>query len=136
MKFAILILAAAAVRTNIRPAVETARAAARRIPASTATIRAGTTTLPDTQSEVEGARHGAPAGSLRSRPDPCRAPSRPPTLSCCSTARTFPLGARRPGRPNPGPKWKVENGYIEIVPKTGRLITKESSAIASSASNG
>ena len=23
------------------------------------------------------------------------------------------------------PKWKVENGYLEIVPKTGRLITKE-----------
>jgi hypothetical protein len=23
------------------------------------------------------------------------------------------------------PKWKVENGYIEIVPRTGRLITKE-----------
>jgi len=23
------------------------------------------------------------------------------------------------------PKWKVENGYIEIVPKTGRLVTKE-----------
>ena len=23
------------------------------------------------------------------------------------------------------PKWKVENGYIEIVPKTGKLITKE-----------
>ncbi len=22
-------------------------------------------------------------------------------------------------------KWKVENGYIEIVPRTGRLITKE-----------
>ncbi|NWF85020.1 MAG: DUF1080 domain-containing protein [Bryobacteraceae bacterium] len=25
-----------------------------------------------------------------------------------------------------GPKWKVENGYIEIVPKTGRLRTKQS----------
>lgn len=23
------------------------------------------------------------------------------------------------------PKWKVENGYIEIVPRTGRLVTKE-----------
>lgn len=23
------------------------------------------------------------------------------------------------------PKWKVENGYIEIVPRTGRLLTKE-----------
>src|ERR1700722_19521728 len=23
------------------------------------------------------------------------------------------------------PKWKVENGYIEIVPRTGKLITKE-----------
>jgi hypothetical protein len=23
------------------------------------------------------------------------------------------------------PKWKVENGYIEIVPKTGRLLTKQ-----------
>lgn len=24
------------------------------------------------------------------------------------------------------PKWKVENGYIEILPRTGRLVTKES----------
>jgi hypothetical protein len=24
------------------------------------------------------------------------------------------------------PKWKVENGYIEIVPRTGKLVTKES----------
>jgi hypothetical protein len=24
------------------------------------------------------------------------------------------------------PKWKVENGYIEIVPRTGRLLTKQS----------
>lgn len=24
------------------------------------------------------------------------------------------------------PKWKVENGYIEIVPRTGRLVTKQS----------
>jgi hypothetical protein len=23
------------------------------------------------------------------------------------------------------PQWKVENGYIEIVPKTGKLITKD-----------
>src|SRR5438128_2091125 len=23
------------------------------------------------------------------------------------------------------PKWKVENGYMEIVPRTGRLVTKE-----------
>src|SRR6185369_8630800 len=24
------------------------------------------------------------------------------------------------------PKWKVENGYIEIVPRTGKLVTKQS----------
>src|SRR5580658_8911977 len=24
------------------------------------------------------------------------------------------------------PKWKVNNGYIEIVPKTGKLVTKQS----------
>lgn len=30
----------------------------------------------------------------------------------------------RGGQPQE-PKWKVENGYIEIVPRTGRLITRE-----------
>jgi hypothetical protein len=30
----------------------------------------------------------------------------------------------RGGEPQ-DPKWKVENGYIEIVPRTGRLVTKE-----------
>ncbi len=30
----------------------------------------------------------------------------------------------RGGAPQ-APRWKVENGYIEIVPKTGRLMTKE-----------
>ncbi|MCX6627789.1 MAG: DUF1080 domain-containing protein, partial [Candidatus Solibacter sp.] len=30
----------------------------------------------------------------------------------------------RGGQPQ-APKWKVENGYLEIVPRTGRLLTKE-----------
>src|SRR5260370_27021818 len=30
----------------------------------------------------------------------------------------------RGGQPQE-PKWKVENGYLEIVPRTGRLVTKE-----------
>jgi hypothetical protein len=32
------------------------------------------------------------------------------------------------GRSGPAqePKWKVENGYLEIVPRTGRLVTKQS----------
>lgn len=30
----------------------------------------------------------------------------------------------RGGQPQE-PKWKVENGYVEIVPRTGRLVTKE-----------
>jgi hypothetical protein len=30
----------------------------------------------------------------------------------------------REGQPQE-PKWKVENGYMEIVPRTGRLVTKE-----------
>jgi hypothetical protein len=30
----------------------------------------------------------------------------------------------RDGKPQ-DPKWKVENGYIEIVPRTGKLITRE-----------
>ena len=41
----------------------------------------------------------------------------------------------RGGQPQE-PKWKVENGYLEIVPRTGQLVTKESSAIASSTSSG
>jgi hypothetical protein len=31
----------------------------------------------------------------------------------------------RGGGPTQEPKWKVENGYLEIVPRTGKLITKE-----------
>jgi hypothetical protein len=38
-------------------------------------------------------------------------------------------GAARPQPAPPAepqePKWKVENGYLEIVPRTGRLVTKE-----------
>ena len=30
----------------------------------------------------------------------------------------------RDGKTQP-PRWKVENGYIEIVPRTGKLVTKE-----------
>ena len=33
-------------------------------------------------------------------------------------------GQARGGAPQES-KWKVENGYIEIVPRTGRLVTKE-----------
>jgi hypothetical protein len=39
-----------------------------------------------------------------------------------------PAGGQ-PGPPQMGtpqePKWKVENGYFEVVPRTGRLVTKE-----------
>ncbi len=34
------------------------------------------------------------------------------------------MQSARGGQPQE-PKWKVENGYIEIVPRTGKLITKE-----------
>ncbi|MCC7173553.1 MAG: DUF1080 domain-containing protein [Bryobacterales bacterium] len=34
------------------------------------------------------------------------------------------ISEARGGKPQ-APKWKVENGYVEIVPKTGRLVTKE-----------
>jgi hypothetical protein len=32
--------------------------------------------------------------------------------------------AQAPGQPQ-APKWKVTNGYMEIVPRTGRLVTKQ-----------
>ena len=54
----------------------------------------------------------------------------PPTPSSCSTARTSRNGPRTaaPSRAqggSGGQEWKVANGYFEVVPHTGDLITKQ-----------
>lgn len=47
-----------------------------------------------------------------------------PMIRAPQNASGGPAGPPKMGPPQE-PKWKVENGYFEVVPRTGRLVTKE-----------
>ena len=104
MKIAILILSRhSADRANPRPTTEAARAAARPIPASHGDDVRGyndTPQLPGQKWKVHDMERPRAAQS-HARPVR-RAPPRPPTPSCCSTARISRTGCRAARRPDPG----------------------------------
>ena len=74
---------------------------------------------------MEGPRHGAPAPP-KVTPAPYVEEAPPADAIVLFDGKDLSHWMqRRPRRRPQEPKWKVENGYIEIVPRTGKLVTKE-----------
>ena len=76
--------------------------------------------------DMERPRPSVVAPGSASTPD---APGRPPSdaivLFDGSDMSQWHLGKKKGGGEWEGPKWKLENGYMEIVPKTGGITSKQ-----------